>query len=638
MQKLSHVQVREIVGLCSGATILIAVALVLSGGTTFLPQSSRLSLHTTQQTAATPFGTATYALPNFGGYLHMTGCYAGVWGGGGYNNGAGPPCQDSSYMYYQYMNFGNFGSPNRGQSGPPPSITLAEFSVRQTGTSPGKTGVLSYTASYVDYNNSIDLGPDTGGCPWGDTYDSSYGQCYNSNSGSYDGPPTYDCSMYATPAGYTDPASDGTDCVSYRIVPASTSVAYHGTTPTFTAGSPLTLEWSCQPYINFNYTYCTTEVFGSCWDSAENWIYTNYFQNAPTVTAVATGGATQGTAPTTAPASNTAYTLTCSGAAGTGKITIPIFVTGSVVPVPAVTITGNGTNPASVTVGQPVVIKATFAAGSGDTLTQTAINDNVGSLWCGTGTTCNNGMWTPQSGSSDTKTYTFNTTGLTPGPYLFTPSAQTTNFPWWDNYAQSLTVTVNPVPTCANGRGPVGGCTLCNRGFTLNNVTHTCDPTGVCGAHQVNYPFCSCDTLGGYTGPNGGPCTLTATCSDPHAVAPLFNTCVSGYVMQAGTCVLIPPALSLTVAQSRVQKGTPASLSWSVNNLSGDPTVECAIASNPPRVFSRVMPAGTTPNWSDGSNPVATGPIMSTTIFTLSCTGATPVSKTVTVVPSVIEI
>jgi hypothetical protein len=44
LQKLSHAQVREIVGLCSGAVLLIAVALVLSGSTTFLPRSVTTAL------------------------------------------------------------------------------------------------------------------------------------------------------------------------------------------------------------------------------------------------------------------------------------------------------------------------------------------------------------------------------------------------------------------------------------------------------------------------------------------------------------------------------------------------------------------------------------------------------------------
>jgi hypothetical protein len=54
LQKLSHAQVREIASLCAGAVLLIAVALVLSGSTTFLPQSLRLTLQreSSSQTAA----------------------------------------------------------------------------------------------------------------------------------------------------------------------------------------------------------------------------------------------------------------------------------------------------------------------------------------------------------------------------------------------------------------------------------------------------------------------------------------------------------------------------------------------------------------------------------------------------------
>jgi hypothetical protein len=44
LQKLSHAQVREIVGLCAGTALLLAIALVLSGSTTFLPRSVTTAL------------------------------------------------------------------------------------------------------------------------------------------------------------------------------------------------------------------------------------------------------------------------------------------------------------------------------------------------------------------------------------------------------------------------------------------------------------------------------------------------------------------------------------------------------------------------------------------------------------------
>jgi hypothetical protein len=175
----------------------------------------------------------------------------------------------------------------------------------------------------------------------------------------------------------------------------------------------------------------------------------------------------------------------------------------------------------------------------------------------------------------------------------------------------------------------------CYDSYQTVQVKAVCGARGcavVCpGAHQSNPPSCTCDL--GYT-MQGGSCVVT-TCSDPRAVAPLCSTCTTGYMMRGGSCVLIPPSVSLTVDKSQVRRGTTATLNWNVSGLSGDPSVSCGISSNPAGVAAFSMPSGTTPTWS-GSQ--ATGAIKGTTIFTLSCTGASSVSATVKILPTFNEI
>src|SRR3989344_5177773 len=263
------------------------------------------------------------------------------------------------------------------------------------------------------------------------------------------------------------------------------SPTYSGSIPTVSAGTPLTIDWACQDrqteYFGFAGTCESYDSFGNCSSYSGGGSTASIFRHysGTMSTGFSTGGANIGTA-YVAPTTTTTYTLTCIGdpsgfyvyngfryippVPNTPPLTFTVNVT--TVPPPTLTITGNGmANAVTTYTNQPVTVAATFAAGSGDSLTGTAVNDYQSNLWCGTGNTCNSSMWTASPIGS--KSYTFTPTAA--GEYIFYPAAQTTNYPLWDNYSQSLTVTA--VDQCPNGEGPAGSCTSCNSGDLLQEDT-----------------------------------------------------------------------------------------------------------------------------------------------------------------------
>ena len=258
---------------------------------------------------------------------------------------------------------------------------------------------------------------------------------------------------------------------------------YTGSIPTVPSGTSLTIEWSCQDFQTQYYggSGCSSyDSFGNCNDWYGTGGSQSFLDYSSTVgTNFSTEGAMYGSAVVT-PQITTTYGVQCianpsgqlSPPSGYGAYPLsdtPVMsftIEVNSLPLPTLTITGNGmANAVTTYTNQPVTVAATFAAGSGDSLTGTAINDYQSNLWCGTGNTCNSSMWTASPMGS--KSYTFTPTAA--GEYIFYPAAQTTNYPLWDNYSQSLTVTV--VGQCPNGQGLAGSCTSCNSGYLLQEDT-----------------------------------------------------------------------------------------------------------------------------------------------------------------------
>jgi hypothetical protein len=458
---------------------------------------------------------------------------------------------------------------------------------------------------------------------------------------------SFTCPLHSYGDVYVTAASSTQNIIGTMIQPGyhfgfgAYTTSYTGTIPTVPAGTQLTLEYACQDFQSASASGCSCtsfDAFNNCSGTYNCTSTTNKYNDYGHAIVNGVQQASYVGSMTVTPIVDTTYTVSCPASgwkeAGSG-ISMPSTPTmsfsvkvGAAVPppTPTLTINGNGSNPTVITLGQSVTVTATFAAGAGDTLGKTAINDNANNLWCGTGCTPNTSMWT--AAPLGTKSYTF--TPVATGVYIFYPAATTTAYPSWNNYAKSLTVTVNaaPPPACQNGTGSAGACTSCNANYHLSGGSCVAN---ACAGGQTNPPTCSTCPFGQHS--SGGVC-VNDTCADPHAVAPLCSTCVAGYQMQGGVCVVSPPSLSLSAVQTRVRAGTPASISWSATNVSA--ATSCVITSNPAGVFTRIMPAGTVGTWS-GTNQ-ATGAVTSTTIFNLSCTGANTKSITVGVLPVYQEI
>jgi hypothetical protein len=283
-------------------------------------------------------------------------------------------------------------------------------------------------------------------------------------------------------------------------------------------------------------------------------------------------------------------------------------------PTPTLSITGNGTNPTSATTGQNITVAATFTPGTGDTLTDSAINDNNNNLWCGTGNTCSQAMWTASPIGS--KSYTF--TPTTAGTYIFYPAVETNAHPVWNNYSQSLTITVTappPVipPTCT--LLPASQSVTQGSSPTLNYTI-----TGTATSAQINSVSVS-DTTGSHSGYQPAPPANNTEYFLVVSNSGGQNTCGPASVTVSG----VPGAISspLTADPARVPKGGSTSLSWTTSHM-----LACSLSENGSMLNGNVALSST---------GYSVGPITAQTVFSLSCNdGSDPAvtsSASVDVVP-----
>jgi len=407
--------------------------------------------------------------------------------------------------------------------------------------------------------------------------------------------------------------------------------------------TPVEIDWACQPkQYTSQYLACgdswrfysrdpiydsayVTDSQGNTYPSV-TWSST-VTQSSVFITANADVKGLIGSTTVTAGPNGTTvtYSLYChtpgtSWSSGGNELNATVPVT-SKVPNPSTSITGNGTNPTTVFVGQDVTIAATYTPGSGDTLTKTAINDYQSNLWCGSTGTCDTSMWTQDPLGN--KSYVFTPTAT--GTYTFYPAMQTFSYPSWNNWGKSLTVTVQA--QCPNGTGLAGSCTSCNAGYILSGgncvaqCPHGQGPAGACTGCDVGYVLsggnCVAQCPNG-TGP-AGACTscnagfvlssgnCVAQC--PHGTGPsgACTSCNSGYVLIAGSCQQPSITQALQASPTRVRKGGSVALSWGSVGMSS-----CQLTDMQGTVLSTQL----------SSSSTTVNNIVSQATFTLTCLDA----------------
>jgi hypothetical protein len=296
----------------------------------------------------------------------------------------------------------------------------------------------------------------------------------------------------------------------------------------------------------------------------------------------------------------------------------------------------------TVLIGQSSSISATFAAGSGDTLTGDSIDSPAGT---GVG---------PNTNPTSPKTYTF--TPSAPGTYTFYGRATTSYFPSWTTY-NSVSVTVPTPPTASLTLSPatIGQGQSSTLSWSSTNATSctisTIGSVGTSGSRSVS-PAQSTTYTGSCTGPggtaqfnSGSGATLSLSCTPAYSCSgsniqytsascqvSTAASCVAPAFCSAGSSQCLYPSISfnqtanntghLQIVPQILQAGASAKVYWNVSNASS-----CSVT-------------GTNgDSWSGLASPTTgqtTAPIQQATVYTLSCTplsGATSsaVSETKTV-------
>ncbi|MEK7068351.1 MAG: hypothetical protein AAB964_00895, partial [Patescibacteria group bacterium] len=256
----------------------------------------------------------------------------------------------------------------------------------------------------------------------------------------------------------------------------------------------------------------------------------------------------------------------------------------------------------------------TYAAGAGDTLTETAINDSNNNSVPGV-------PYTPPTN----KTYVF--TPSAPGTYTFYPAARSMYYPGWDNYGASLVVTVGGV--CSPG--DTSPACACATGFARNQAGVCVPIVAACtGPNEVGTPpSCNCEI--GYSRV-GGVCA-PASCTGANEVNPPACTCAAGYQRDQGICARIPELSILANGETsaRVLRGTPVVLTWSATGVQEG---TCGV---------RNALSGTLLYSGDNSpNPAPSPAVSAQTTYRLSCLTDTDrqvsAEVTVSIIPSYNEI
>lgn len=363
-----------------------------------------------------------------------------------------------------------------------------------------------------------------------------------------------------------------------------------------------------------------------------NWTSANatsmYINSVGYVTPNVAGSTTIG------PSSSTDYSCSVSGSGGTGSQSATLSVTAPAAP--TVGITADST---SIPVGSSTVVRATFNAGSGDSLTGDNIDSPVGT---GLGATTN-----PDA----TKTYTFMPSSA--GTYTFYARAQTSYYTSWATYG-SVGVTVASAPACTVtfDQNPIAQGASTGIHWTSSNATafsiaqigsvtpNTSGSATVSPSQPTNYT----GTVSAAGVVNTCPATLGVSCTPAYSCSgdtiqytnsscSVSNvaTCVAPGFCSAGSSSCLYPAPSfiqsgqltghLQVNPQILHAGTAATVTWNVDNVSG-----CTVIGD------------NGDSWSGTSGSKTSKPIVQQTVYNLHCDGldgsSVDESATTNVLPS----
>jgi mucin-2 len=257
-------------------------------------------------------------------------------------------------------------------------------------------------------------------------------------------------------------------------------------------------------------------------------------------------------------------------------------------------------------VGQSTAIRLVATPGSGDTVQYTYINQSV-----------NGGAQTNVvEATGGTDNYTFAPT--TAGTYVFYGWAYTAAYPYWYNPpGATVTVTVNPEPTCSVtlSPNPIDAGQSSTLSYTSSNASWT---------YISNVGYVSPNTSGSFSvSPNT---TTSYACTVADASGNQFSFPASLTVYQLPMC-------TLAVSPSSIAKGASATLTYSsanVTSFSITPSIGTVTQNN--TNTASVSPNTTTTYTGSVSGPggsaSCTVPAGSTNTLTVSCTPSTTWSCT----------
>ncbi len=356
------------------------------------------------------------------------------------------------------------------------------------------------------------------------------------------------------------------------------------------AGSAVTLEWACQPtQIDYFEDNCGLFGLSNCTESNGTLSLFTSSQG----TNFSTGGLGRGLVTITPPTGGQTYTLRCVAANGVISPPVKVNVNKEAPFEPTLTIQGllNGAPiVGAVTVGQPIVIHATFAADTDDTILGAAINGGVNNSITPACQGIAGGCPTPVfSNGNKNAVLDYAITPLLAGTYTFWPAAKTSfaEASGYVNYGNiSTSIVVNcPVatPNCAKLPKPL---LVCPPGSV--DTGGVCVPTDICS----NMP--------------GDQSSVPVNCHQSGTQC-LAN---SGYMVQGDKCVATGVIYNFTATPPRVRKGGTATLAWSVGNMTS-----CGITgSDGTTPVAQSAAAG-----SDGNHQVSVV-VQQATNYKLSCT------------------
>lgn len=293
-----------------------------------------------------------------------------------------------------------------------------------------------------------------------------------------------------------------------------------------------------------------------------------------------------------------------------------------VYPQPTAAITSDAS---SIQVGQVVHVHATFAAGSGDTLTATNIDSPEGS-----GLAANT--------SPGTKDITFTPTAA--GTYTFYARVATAHYDWQSKATVSVAVAAEPPPAVPGGLSancnaagttvstlwsPVAGADHYWVGFddTANNAA-SCSNGWMCST-PPDYSLNQAGTSKSFgTMPSHQNRLLVSSCT-------ASNSCSAAQEL-AFTCSVAQPTLAITAngqtGLASIPVNTPVVVAWSSGDVEAG---SCRVTNN-----------NNAASWAGETGSKAIGALTGSAIYTLKCnsldgTPARPASVTLAVAPGVID-